>query len=131
MLTDDARASMRDLRATRANLDAREREIRAGVQLAALDNGEREPLARLVTDTAAQLPRLTGDAMRAALVPWLAHATFDETARVLTVKIRHLPETPSLPITPRPGRLDNGQVRENCTVRRVVLRQARVGRPLL
>ena len=58
---------------------------------------ERERLLDMAQNFAARARKLSGTALRDLLRPWLAGVAFDKQARTLTITIRQVPFTNSLP----------------------------------
>jgi DNA invertase Pin-like site-specific DNA recombinase len=87
----------------------------------AVRSEDRDRLLRVALDFPAQAKRLTGQALRGLIEPWLHSATFDKVTRVLTLAVRPLPLASAFPAFTLPGPDEHGEGRP--LIRRIPLIQ--------
>lgn len=91
----EAAAGMEEVRAGEARVQEQLRSLAGARASAAEIERERECLVRLAADFAARARELSGPALRELLLPWIQDAVFDKETRVLTLRIRRVPDAGS------------------------------------
>jgi DNA invertase Pin-like site-specific DNA recombinase len=87
----DAVATLAELRAKLEGVTATLERTRFGARAATRLTAERDRLISLAADFGAAAQRLSGQALRELLVPWLAGGMVDKNARTVTLWIRRVP----------------------------------------
>jgi DNA invertase Pin-like site-specific DNA recombinase len=117
----EATAAMAELRGKIAALEAElERTMFASRRTASMSS-LRERLITLARDFSAAAQHASGPALRELVRPWIASATYDKHIRILTLKIRRVPEILGMDLDN--WRPQDGQLYDN---RLVITRRIRV-----